>query len=325
MKKIRETEYVYAAARVHSVDGALMGRDKYIRLAAAPGDEAFSRMLGEFGYDVSEGVFPSLDKKTEGAYAFISEIAPEKKLFYALRYPYDCNNLKAAIKCEFVRGFDFSALYSPCGTVDEKKVADAVHNRDFSVFPINMAKAATEAINEYSETSDPQLIDLILDSACLADMLSVAREYKDEVVSDYVKNRIDMTNLLTALRVIRMGKDSKFFDSASSEGGYIKKKALSDAVSQGEEELFAVAKKSAFGKGLPQDGFPSFSETERIFDGTFAEICEKYKHSVFGSASLMWYLCAIENEVKNIRIIIAGRASGQSAEKIIERIRESYV
>ena len=44
-----------------------------------------------------------------------------------------------------------------------------------------------------------------------------------------------------------------------------------------------------------------------------------------GSASLMWYLCAVENEVKNIRIIIAGRASGQSAEKIIERIRESYV
>ena len=34
---------------------------------------------------------------------------------------------------------------------------------------------------------------------------------------------------------------------------------------------------------------------------------------------------AVENEVKNIRIIIAGRASGQSAEKIIERIRESYV
>ena len=80
MKKIRETEYVYAAARVHSVDGSLMGRDKYIRLAAAPGDEAFSRMLGEFGYDVSDGVFPSLDKKTEGAYAFISDIAPDKKL-----------------------------------------------------------------------------------------------------------------------------------------------------------------------------------------------------------------------------------------------------
>ena len=57
----------------------------------------------------------------------------------------------------------------------------------------------------------------------------------------------------------------------------------------------------------------------------FAERCEKYKHSVFGSASLLWYLCATENEVKNIRIIIAGRAAGQSAEKIIERIRESYV
>ncbi len=325
MKKIRETEYVYAAARVHSVDGALMGRDKYIRLAAAPGDEAFSRMLGEFGYDVSDGVFPSLDKKTEGAYAFISDIAPDKKLFCILRYPYDCNNLKAAIKCEFVHGFDFAALYSSCGTLDEKQVSDAVRNRDFSAFPENMAKAAPEAIREYSETSDPQLIDLILDRACLADMLSVARGYKDEVISDYVKNRIDMMNILTALRVLRMGKDSKFFDFASSEGGYIDKKMLSEAVSQGEDELFAVTRKTAFGKGFSQEGFPSFSETERIFDRTFAEICEKYKHSVFGSASLMWYLCAVENEVKNIRIIIAGRASGQSAEKIIERIRESYV
>ena len=325
MKKIRETEYVYAAARVHSVDGALMGRDKYIRLAAAPGDEAFSRMLGEFGYDVSDGVFPSLDKKTEGAYAFISDIVPDKKLFCILRYPYDCNNLKAAIKCEFVRGFDFAALYSSCGTLDEKQVSDAVRNRDFSAFPENMAKAAPEAIREYSETSDPQLIDLILDRACLADMLSVARGYKDEVISDYVKNRIDMMNILTALRVLRMGKDSKFLDFASSEGGYIDKKMLSTAVSQGEDELFVVTRKTAFGKGFSHEGFPSFSETERICDRTFAESCEKYKHSVFGSASLMWYLCAVENEVKNIRIIIAGRASGQSAEKIIERIRESYV
>ena len=71
MKKIRETEYVYAAARVHSVDGVLMGRDKYIRLAATPGEEAFARMLGEFGYDVSDGVFPSLEKKLEGAFGFI--------------------------------------------------------------------------------------------------------------------------------------------------------------------------------------------------------------------------------------------------------------
>lgn len=130
------------------------------------------------------------------------------------------------MKCEFVRGFDFAALYSSCGTLDEKQVSDAVRNRDFSAFPENMAKAAPEAIREYSETSDPQLIDLILDRACLADMLSVARGYKDEVISDYVKNRIDMMNILTALRVLRMGKDSKFFDFASSEGGYIDKKCF---------------------------------------------------------------------------------------------------
>ena len=60
MKKIRETEYVYAAARVHSVDGALMGRDKYIRLAATRVDVYFASMLCEFGYDVAYGVFPLL-------------------------------------------------------------------------------------------------------------------------------------------------------------------------------------------------------------------------------------------------------------------------
>lgn len=325
MKKIRETEYVYAAARVHSVDSALMGRDKYIRLAAAPGEEAFSRMLGEFGYDVSEGVFPSLEKKLYGAFKFISDIAPDPKLFFALRYPYDCNSIKAAIKCEFISGFDFSALYSPCGSISEKQILKAVNDRDFSVFPEHMAKAAGEALNEYTETSDPQLIDLYLDRACCEDMLSLANECRDEVIADYVKNRIDMMNILTALRIIRMGKDRSFFETAASEGGAVKKAAIAEAVSEGEEALFALALKTMLGKKLPQDGFPSFSETERIMDAAFAEGCEKYKHSVFGSASLLWYLCATENEIKNIRIIIAGRAAGQSAEKIIERIRESYV
>lgn len=325
MKKIRETEYVYAAARVHSVDGALMGRDKYIRLAATPGEEAFARMLGEFGYDVSDGVFPSLEKKLEVAFGFISDIAPEPKLFFALRYPYDCNSLKAAIKCEFISGFDFSALYSPCGSISEKQVEKAVHDRDFSVFPEHMAKAAAEALKEYSETADPQLIDLCLDRACCEDMLSLARECKDEVIADYVKNRIDMMNILTALRIIRMGKDRAFFESASSDGGFVEKSALAEAVSEGEGALLALTLKTSLGNKLPAEGFPSFSETERIMDAAFAESCEKYKHSVFGSASLLWYLCATENEVKNIRIIIAGRAAGQSAEKIIERIRESYV
>ena len=96
-------------------------------------------------------------------------------------------------------------------------------------------------------------------------------------------------------------------------------------VSEGEGALLALTLKTSHGKKLPAEVFPSFSETERIMDAAFAESCEKYKHSVFGSASLLWYLCATENEVKNIRIIIAGRAAGQSAEKIIERIRESYV
>ena len=200
-----------------------------------------------------------------------------------------------------------------------------MHDRDFSVFPEHMAKAAAEALKEYSETADPQLIDLCLDRACCEDMLSLARECKDEVIADYVKNRIDMMNILTALRIIRMGKDRAFFESASSDGGFVEKSALAEAVSEGEGALLALTLKTSLGNKLPAEGFPSFSETERIMDAAFAESCEKYKHSVFGSASLLWYLCATENEVKNIRIIIAGRAAGQSAEKIIERIRESYV
>lgn len=326
MKKLSETEYVYAAARIHSVDGALLGREKYAQLAAAPTSEAFSRMLGELGYKVGGDVFSALEEKLADAFAFVSEIAPAPEVFGALRCPYDCNNLKAAIKCEFVSGFEYSSLYSPCGTVSEKAVLSAMKNRDFSAFRKNMGKAATEAIEEYSKTRDPQLIDIILDRACCADMSELAAKSGEESVIEYVRDRTDAINLHMALRVIRMGKDRAFFESACAPGGDIGEKALSAAVEEKSEEMLSKAAENSIYAGLFPDGeFPSFAETERITDDAAAEKLKRYKHNVFGASPLLWYLCAWENEVKNIRMIIAGHAGAQPAEKIIERIRESYV
>lgn len=326
MKKLRETEYVYAAARIHTVDGALLGREKYSQLAAAPSEEAFLRILGELGYKTDGDIFRALEEKLAEAFGFVADISPDPHVFDALRFPYDCCNLKAAIKCEFISGFDFSSLYSPSGTISEKDVASALKNRDFSVFPENMSKTAPCVIDEYAKTGDPQLIDLRLDAACCADMIKSAMESGESSLIGYVRDRADCVNLLTALRVIRMNKDEAFFSEAMVPGGSIGTDILKMSVSDGSEaELIRAMKNTPYEGLLGGEQFPSFAETERIFDDRTAELIKKHRHDVFGAASLLWYLCASENEVKNIRMIIAGHAGAQPAEKIIERIRESYV
>ena len=50
-----------------------------------------------------------------------------------------------------------------------------------------------------------------------------------------------------------------------------------------------------------------------------------YQNAYFGAARLIGYLLAYEAEVKNLRIILAGRIAGDAGEKIRERLRGIYV
>ena len=46
MNNIKETEYVYAAARIHVHDGSILNRDALVRLANSPDIDSLIALLG---------------------------------------------------------------------------------------------------------------------------------------------------------------------------------------------------------------------------------------------------------------------------------------
>ena len=60
-------------------------------------------------------------------------------------------------------------------------------------------------------------------------------------------------------------------------------------------------------------------------DNLWLDKAKSAKRVTFGAPVLVGYIAALEYEVKNLRIIIAGKDAGLPAQTIKERMRASYV
>lgn len=324
MNNIKETEYVYAAARIHVHDGSILNRDALVRLANSPDIDSLIALLGEAGYEVKDkDIFSSLENRLYEDYKLAFEIVPDKSVFSLLKYPYDCNNIKTAIKCTFAAGFDYSSLHCKLGTLTEEEIVNCIKNSDYSLLPLNMAKACGEALKVYAETLDPQKIDLPIDNACYKDMYRCATLSGEKVMLEYVKDLIDSVNVVNAVRTAEMVRDNSFYEEIFIEGGDIPKDILKQ-LTDDPGNIAALMKKTKF-ENLFFSGFGSFSEAERKLDDYRMEKISEYRRSVFGPSSILGYLVAREYETKNIRIISAGVMAHKPADEILEKVRISYV
>ena len=324
--KVRDEDYIYASARAKAREASFMGADGMTRLAAMRDYDAALRFLAENGFELvrdNEGhadVEAMLDGYLERAYALVGESVPDIDVFAFLRYGYDCHNLKSAIKAEF-RNEDFGRLYMALGRYSQKEIEDMVAKRDFAKLPTEMGKAAKEAIALYAATKDPQQIDILLDKACYRDMLKTAEGYEKKSFTALVKMKIDLVNLLTYMRLIRMGQGAaESFGSFYLEGGSLTLSWFTSAIKEGKER---AARSLAGGIFAPLASFDSTSLAilEKRADDIYIASVKKEAFATFGAEVIASFWVKREFEAKNIRIILAAKKAGLDSGLIEERLR----
>lgn len=64
---------------------------------------------------------------------------------------------------------------------------------------------------------------------------------------------------------------------------------------------------------------------EKWADDFWMDLAREAKFVPFGAEVLIGYAIALEYEVKNIRILLAGKDAGLASDVIRERLRKSYV
>ena len=331
------SDYLYSSARVRALENSLLGREDLAHLAECATVESIVASLEEYGWEIirdKDGVCErekTLLHRLEQAHCEISELTEGEatRLFALWRYPADCNNLKAAIKC-FFRKIDPTHLMLDYGTVDAETVVRAVTEGNPSALPDFLAEAAREAMEDYAKNKNPQVIDLTIDKACYRAMLKAAEESRSSYAIELIRTRIDLINLVMCVRVKRMASgamERALLEQSLLDGGVIAHGDMmelydTEETALWERLLYSDYKRFAEAMSSPA---PSLTEVERAADNAWLTRVREAKFVPFGPEVLIGYLLAVENDVRNLRMIMAGRVSGLSVERIMERIRESYV
>lgn len=314
----KDTDFMYASARVSVFETRLLTREKYMQLIDAASEKDAVSLLGDACAPVyTDGAFDieaTLEGLVDTAFTEVAKSIPDAKLFDFMRYEFDANNLKAAIKAH-VGGMEADGMLFACGTVAPAAAVEAVESGNFAAFPKHMAAAAPKALEAYAATRDPQRIDLAVDRAAFADMLDAAAA--DKTLTEAVKLRIDAINVQSAVRMLDAGKAAGL-SAVLLEGGNLPVKTFT--VADRAALAAALDEKDTEVAVLLADADASLAEIGRATEKLLGEKTGA-QFVPFGLAKIYAYLSAVLAEAKNLRIIFALRAAHADRDTILQNIR----
>lgn len=333
LKRYNATEYMYSSARIRSLEASIATSEQISRLVDLESVDVLINSLGDFGFEAvygDGGKFlreETLLRVLKRGFDNVSEMECGKAVEF-LKYQYDCNNIKVLIKCG-ASGISPDKMLLELGSVSIADAKKAYAQKDYSVFPTNMATAIREAEEAFAATANPQKVDFIIDRAALADMLGSAQESGIPLAQRLVTTKIDLVNIMSSIRLIRMKlgiQAEALFDEIYVEGGSLDKDNLRAAVSSGEDklsELLAYGGYSLFSELITSG--ESLGQLEKAADDKWLSVAKEARYVPFGAEVAIGYVFALEYEVKNIRIVFAGKEAALSSDVIRERLRGSYV
>ncbi|OOM07283.1 V-type ATP synthase subunit C [Clostridium saccharobutylicum] len=279
--------------------------------------------------DKAEDYELMLSRELTRVFDLMYYISPVKIIIDLMSIKYDYHNIKVILKGIFLKK-DLYYLLINAGTIDALKLRDLIQNDNIRELPIIMRDAIEEVNNNFKNTKDPQLVDIILDRYMFKSLMQIKNEIKDTFVDKYITTLIDSTNLKTLLRIKKQNKDKEFLARVIIEGGSIDKNKFLEIINDDPENIytkFAHTSYAGFIKAGIDDYIKnkSVSLLEKLIDNYIMSMMRDAKIIPFGVEPLVAYIYAKETEIKIIRIIMVGKLNNIGAELIKERLRDIYV
>ena len=329
-------DYLFISSRIRAKENFLIGQNDLLTMASIGSADELYRMLDDKGIiaenDVRNGrdYDKVLSERLYDAFSSVLSDVPEKKLFAVLTYPYDCHNLKTAIKYLY-KGVSGSKVMIPLGSVSPEKAEAAVIKGEETEMPRNMSAAIKVAGDEFCKTKDPQMIDLIMDYACFEDMAEAVAEYPVPFMRELLALKADTANIYTAFRMAYRFSGKAFTPNEKTFvlGGKLPIEAFSEMFDGSDADTLV----SRLADKLSVTEYSVIADALRKGERDIGKLCENLyiskvreaRQTLAGAEVAAGYLAASEYEVKNLRILIAGKRAGTDAKSIIERLRGSYV
>jgi V/A-type H+-transporting ATPase subunit C len=332
--KASRYDYGFACGRISVLTTRLIDRTRFQRMVdAADANEAF-RILAEteYGPALAEVKGPAeyetvLARELDRVYSLLAELAPDPFLMRMFGYRFDAHNIKVLLKAQAL-GQDHSHLLVHRGTIPPEELTESIASD--SDAPAPFTSAVTAARQTFGESGDPQVIDTVIDGALYGLLAKEARRRKYEIVRNYMEISIDLTNIRTFLRVRRLDKGEDFLRQVLLTGGTLAPdrflKLAGAPLDQVDDDLGRTPYWKIVSEGirLLRDNAP-LAGLEKLADDYATDAIKQARYVPLGPEPLFAYILAKENEIRNLRIIFAGKVNGVRAEVIRERLRDVNV
>ena len=325
-KPRKDTDYLFLSARIRSLEKDLLTSQRLEQLLQSPSVENCSQLLSDLGYAHirdEASLQSSLKRQREAVFAELERFMPEKQLLDVFRIKYDYHNIKVLLKAP--EGAE--RLLMDAGTIPvselQRKYADS---GNWQFLPRDMAEAAGKAAALLAETGSAQRSDCLLDRACFRELRQLAEESRCVYLQTYVRAMIDAANLRALVRAERMHMDPGFLQEVLFEGGSVPVDTLRAGAGNGAAALFrgtALREAAELGEAAVKGG--SLTAFEKACDNAVLKTAAGARRVPFGVEVALGYLIAKEAEWTAVRIVMAGRLAGLSADAIRERLRDAYV
>lgn len=320
------TDYAYAVANIRANEYKLFTKADFRGFLSASSADDIIRVLKDRGFGVPSS-YQSDDEmlKSQNAkvFSYLKDLSEENKIFDSFLMKNDFYNLKIFLKARIAEKNGMEMASQP-SLIEPEVLQSCVQKNDFSTLPDWIRETAENAFELISETRDGQQCDIMIDKAMMNEIRNTAVKSKNQFMIEMTEMQTALSNIKTALRANRAGKDKDFIlnalipcDSFSIEG-------LAEAASDKETLIEFLAE-----KGYPEavkaiSGGESIAAFERYCDDQTIKYAETVKYSNFGIEPLIAFLLYNEMEQKNLQIILTGKRAGINEKEIMERMRESY-
>ena len=328
VKRVKEEDYLYICSRLKALEKYMLTRDKLRSIAIAKTDEEVLKLLQDSGWQLSDlsGAETAITARRAATLELLYRYAPDGRVIDLFRLKYDYHNAKVCVKAR-AQGFEAPELYSDAGTVPPQKLAKALLDKQPGDVPASLYDAAVAAEDLLARTKDPQQSDMLLDAAMAARMLELAEESRSAFLKGYVELFIDGCNLRVAVRGARAGKSPSFVRRALIEGGSVKPERLAlELTPELLQKLFGhghLEKAADAACAVLESG--DLGPLDKYCDDALMEYLRSLRLYPFNEAQVASYLLAVENELTAVRMLLAGRKARLPEERLLERLRESYV
>ena len=289
-----------------------------------------------------------LDEELKNSYNLIENTAGDDNILQYFRERYNFHNLKVLVR-EIAQDESYANLYNDIGNIDLAYIKRRLSSDNIEVGflesleiegyePFNKSvnendtyvEYGKDALKKFRQTNNPKDIDITLDKAYYEKLLIDAKEIDLEELTKYTKERIDLINIKTLLRIKAQGNEASDLSEALIDGGYIEPERLVELAPADINHIVVKLSNENINKYLVRalDDEKSLDQNlldlEKAIDDHQMDYSRLAKSMTYGPEVLMNYIISKEAEIKNLRIILVSKLNSLPKEFTLERLRETY-